>query len=164
MIRRPPRSTLFPYTTLFRDALLFQPVRLHLEVVLILPEDLLILPRRADGSLHVLLTDQVGDLAAEATRERNQAVMVLLQQLLVDPRLVIEPFEVGLTHQFDEVLIPGPARRQQDQVIVIIVCEVSFPVPPAAWGQVGFTADDGLDPCGLRLLVELDGAEHVAVA
>src|SRR3712207_7434137 len=26
MIRRPPRSTLFPYTTLFRSALVFDPV------------------------------------------------------------------------------------------------------------------------------------------
>src|SRR5206468_8556722 len=114
--------------------LLFQAVCLHLEVVLILPEDLPILPRRADGPLHVLLADEVGDLSAEATRERNQAVMVLLQQLLVDPRLVLEPFEVGLPHQLEEVLIPGPARRQQDQVIVIIVGEVPFPVPPASGG------------------------------
>src|ERR1019366_10560026 len=29
MIRRPPRSTLFPYTTLFRSSLLRRPVRPH---------------------------------------------------------------------------------------------------------------------------------------
>src|SRR2546426_3080423 len=33
MIRRPPRSTLFPYTTLFRSASLPGPVRARLDVV-----------------------------------------------------------------------------------------------------------------------------------
>src|SRR2546430_13742306 len=31
MIRRPPRSTLFPYTTLFRSRDFDEPLRLHLE-------------------------------------------------------------------------------------------------------------------------------------
>src|SRR3989442_11921768 len=34
MIRRPPRSTLFPYTTLFRSGLETDPERNHLERVL----------------------------------------------------------------------------------------------------------------------------------
>src|SRR3712207_2890601 len=32
MIRRPPRSTLFPYTTLFRSAEEYKPVVLYLEI------------------------------------------------------------------------------------------------------------------------------------
>src|SRR3712207_6974739 len=32
MIRRPPRSTLFPYTTLFRSAARVRRVRLHLDL------------------------------------------------------------------------------------------------------------------------------------
>src|SRR2546421_1084149 len=34
MIRRPPRSTLFPYTTLFRSILILDPHKLHVDAVL----------------------------------------------------------------------------------------------------------------------------------
>src|SRR2546425_6790242 len=33
MIRRPPRSTLFPYTTLFRSQHLRRPVGIHVELI-----------------------------------------------------------------------------------------------------------------------------------
>src|SRR2546427_7202115 len=43
MIRRPPRSTLFPYTTLFRSVLL---IRMRKEIVRKILEFLIVLPRR----------------------------------------------------------------------------------------------------------------------
>src|SRR3712207_7996020 len=54
MIRRPPRSTLFPYTTLFRSL-----VRLHFGAI-----DQMVGVDRALGQLHVALderTDRIGD-------------------------------------------------------------------------------------------------------
>src|SRR2546427_4230395 len=51
MIRRPPRSTLFPYTTLFRSAVAPRERHVHLDDGLVLPYDALVLatgsrPRR----------------------------------------------------------------------------------------------------------------------
>src|SRR5690349_22727040 len=56
MIRRPPRSTLFPYTTLFRSAEVLQPHRL-------VPGE-----RHVDLG-HVDLVQRVGDRSEEHTSE-----------------------------------------------------------------------------------------------
>src|SRR2546430_13448462 len=49
MIRRPPRSTLFPYTTLFRSRVLFQQIELEMAGGAPLPERLKIIrDRRID--------------------------------------------------------------------------------------------------------------------
>src|SRR3712207_6909735 len=44
MIRRPPRSTLFPYTTLFRSARSFEVGEIAVEVVRVRPVDVGALP------------------------------------------------------------------------------------------------------------------------
>src|SRR3712207_9280506 len=49
MIRRPPRSTLFPYTTLFRSVAVDTG---QVERVLVLPETVLVLVRGAVVALH----------------------------------------------------------------------------------------------------------------
>src|SRR3712207_9357237 len=69
MIRRPPRSTLFPYTTLFRSALLDDPARARLweqdvQTVAIAPSDTP--PAEAARLLEVLL-DCIGCLSTPPT-------------------------------------------------------------------------------------------------
>src|SRR3712207_9546130 len=69
MIRRPPRSTLFPYTTLFRSALLDDPARARLweqdvQTVAIAPADTP--PAEAARVLEVLL-DCIGCLSTPPT-------------------------------------------------------------------------------------------------
>src|SRR3712207_8048794 len=69
MIRRPPRSTLFPYTTLFRSALLDDPARARLweqdvQTVAIAPPDTP--PTEAARLLEVLL-DCIGCLSTPPT-------------------------------------------------------------------------------------------------
>src|SRR3712207_7541092 len=59
MIRRPPRSTLFPYTTLFRSVLRPE-VRLHVQAAVAL----------VHGSVHRLLADE---------QEAHLAIEVLLE-------------------------------------------------------------------------------------
>ena len=89
--------------------------------------------------------------------------MVLLEQRFVHSGLVIKPFQVGLADQFDQVLIPGTVRGQEDQVIIIVVGEMSLLGQTAAGGQIGLTAKEGFHPCGLGFLIELDRSEHVPV-
>src|SRR5258707_14675849 len=49
MIRRPPRSTLFPYTTLFRSA-----------PIVVVPTDVVLIRARGQGRGHFLDVDTVG--------------------------------------------------------------------------------------------------------
>src|SRR3712207_8498969 len=74
MIRRPPRSTLFPYTTLFRSALLDDPARARLweqdvQTVAIAPPDTP--PTEAARLLEVLL-DCIGCLSTPPTGYRSE--------------------------------------------------------------------------------------------
>src|SRR2546430_3338320 len=54
MIRRPPRSTLFPYTTLFRSGLIIAVVLAILIVVLNLPKLLIMVFTAWDGAIAML--------------------------------------------------------------------------------------------------------------
>src|SRR5256886_16181556 len=86
MMRRPPRSTLFPYTTLFRSLLIFDPVtgsvvfdsrRLNLAQIVtrrVLPQSgtLLVHGRRAPGGGPPVVA--LYDLATGAQRWANEAL------------------------------------------------------------------------------------------
>src|SRR5256885_16746545 len=78
MIRRPPRSTLFPYTTLFRSALVLHEARDELEVRLVV--------------LHAVLPGAVG-----ARQALLHGVAVDAQDLVDDVRhgLVLEDAKVA---------------------------------------------------------------------
>src|SRR6266540_7227708 len=63
MIRRPPRSTLFPYTTLFRPALVRRLLALHADATLTAGGSVLRL--RASGRIVVALSDTHAQLVAQ---------------------------------------------------------------------------------------------------
>src|SRR3989449_3642090 len=91
MIRRPPRSTLFPYTTLFRSSLIAkQPARYGFEVE---PQSPLVFDE-------VTVPDATGlDVVA---RLADTAVAVLLE---LNPQYVR-----GVTPPGRSVVVPGPPR------------------------------------------------------
>src|SRR2546422_6061611 len=80
MIRRPPRSTLFPYTTLFRSALEQGNCGLQLVLALALHTHLLALDLRLDFQLPVL--DDPRDLLRLLARERSEEHTSELQSRL----------------------------------------------------------------------------------
>src|SRR3712207_7515218 len=75
MIRRPPRSTLFPYTTLFRSQLLLED---HL-----LPVDLLG-GKLGDDAAQVALQGVLGDGDDVLPREAQEALDRVVQERLLD--------------------------------------------------------------------------------
>ncbi len=90
--------------------------------------------------------------------------MVFFQKLLVHPWLIIKSFKICFTGEFDEVLIAGQIRGQQDEMIVIVVRESAVFLGVAAAGRhIGFTADDGFDPVRLGFLIKLNRAKQVAM-
>src|SRR3712207_7051862 len=73
MIRRPPRSTLFPYTTLFRSAELLEVGRVH-------PRHGLLEGRGVDGDAGRVLLDEDEELRAQPARRGEQPLPGALPQ------------------------------------------------------------------------------------
>src|SRR5256885_16240156 len=100
MIRRPPRSTLFPYTTLFRSDRIFDELeRLRIELAdehlaeirvpdlaLLVDQHVVGLGRRPD---HVVLRDDGAGVAAPGTRQRLQFVRPTVDRGEVDGREIV---------------------------------------------------------------------------
>src|SRR2546426_7238204 len=111
MIRRPPRSTLFPYTTLFRSATRTGPARsglvellevLRLDVLQPLPELLRIVGLRRLGLLGHLealgLADDVlvdVDRRADAQRQRDRVRGPRVDRVLGVTQLEVQDREEG---------------------------------------------------------------------
>ena len=49
------------------------------------------------GAGHVLLADKVGNFAAQTTRQGNETFVVLFENFLIHPWLIIKSFEVCFT-------------------------------------------------------------------
>jgi len=80
-------------------------------------EDIRILAGAALGILHPVGPREHVDLTPQATRETDQARAVTRQNLLVDPRLVVETLQVTDRRQPDQVLIALEIPSQKDKVI-----------------------------------------------
>src|SRR5438876_2014041 len=81
MIRRPPRSTLFPYTTLFRSGATHRPVRRQPPGVAAgaVPEDILV---RSDRRRRHVAADAVHSRSEEHTSELQSPVHLVCRLLL----------------------------------------------------------------------------------
>ena len=143
-------------------ALLRQAVILELDEEGVAPEDVLeprcvvacggVVPR------HELLADQ----PAEAPARRDETRAVLLQQLEVDARLVIEAVEVRVRGDLDQVAVPGVRLREQRQMVDVVIGPLR-PVEPAGADEIGLAPDDGSQSRVARRPVEVQDAVHVAV-
>ena len=108
----------------------------------------------------VAVAQQHRRLAAHAARERDEALVVLAEQLPVGARLVVVALEVRRRGELDEVLVAGLVARQQREVRVALL-DAGAAVPVG--GDVELEADDRLDALVLGGAVELDGAAQRAV-
>ena len=129
-------------------------VVLHLEVVMAI-EDLPVPLRDTHRALAVTLLDAPVELSRGAAAEHRDARRVLLQQLAVDARLVVEALQVRLRDERDKVLVALHIAREHDQVVGRTVGPLSPEAAPR--GDVGLDADDRLDPARGGLAVEIDG-------
>ena len=100
-------------------------------------------------------------LSRKAPGERDETLVVLLEQIPVDPGVVVEALHVGSGHELQEVRIAGPVLREERQV------EgrdgVAHPFLPASRGDVGLDPDDRLHAVAPGGAVEVNRAEEVAV-
>ena len=131
----------------------------HLEVVV---GEAFAVPRNGPLRLvHSPLRDVRGDLSAGAPRQKNEALAVLLQEVPVNPGLVVVALEVRLRDQLDEVPVSRLILGESRQVVPLLVVRCS--VEPAPQRHVQFGPDDRLDAGSRRRLVEVDCPVQPAV-
>src|SRR2546423_7538334 len=86
MIRRPPRSTLFPYTTLFRSARAQEGQQMTQR------------PPRAALELAAGLGDLAGDLRSEEHTSELQSLAYLVCRLLLEKKKKKKTYDMHLPH------------------------------------------------------------------
>ena len=163
VIRRHQRyARLARQAQLQRDQFLvkLEAVVLYLEEEVLLAEDVLVLVGQPAALLVALLQQRLLQVAPQAGRQANQALRIAREQVLADPRLVVEAFGICGGDQVDQIAIAGLVLAQQQQVVVAHACVV---LPVVAGDRVDLAADDRLDAGLLGRRVEIDGAEEVAV-
>ena len=143
-------------------ALLRQAVVLDLEEEVLAAKDLEVFAHERVGVLHVVLQDSARNLAGDAGREADDALVVLAQEVLVDARLVVHALDVGQRDELDEVAVARLVLREQNQVVVADAIDLAVLLARAR-GHVDLAADDGLHALLLCLFVEVDDAVHGAV-
>ena len=142
--------------------LLGQAVVLQLDEERVAPEDRLEAVDVLPGELVVVLQDRLRDRAAEAAGGADEALVVLLEQLEVDPRLLEEAVEVRVRRHLDEVAV-ALRRLGQQREVVDVVLVAPRPVVPAGRDHVGLGADHRREVGLPRRAVEVEDAVHVPV-
>src|SRR2546422_5562359 len=90
MIRRPPRSTLFPYTTLFRSALLARLPRAEAQRVALLAEQRIAAIARAHAPDQLLLGKVQDQPRSEEHTSELQSRLHLVCRLLLEKKKKVE--------------------------------------------------------------------------
>ena len=144
--------------------LLGEAVGLDLHEVVVPAKDLLVPAGRLPRPQRLAGGEEARDLPVEAAREDQEPVRMRGEELLVHARLVVEPLEVGLRDELDEVPVARAVAREDGEVVGALVAAVLRPALSAApRGDVELAAENRLDARLLRRLVEVDRAEEVPV-
>ena len=121
--------------------LLGQPVVLQLDEERVAPEDRLEALDVLLRELVVALEDRLRHRAAEAAGGADEALVVLLEQVEVDARLLEEAVEVRARRHLDEVLVALRGLGEQGEVVDVVLV-APRPVVARRGDHVGLGADD----------------------
>ena len=103
-----------------------------------------------------------GHLALEAAAQPDQPLRVPGQELLVDPRLVVEAFGVARRDELDEIVIPLEVLGEQDQMILRLARVAALRVP-ASRRHVDLAAENRIQSARSRVIVKDHRREQVPV-
>ena len=147
---------------LVHDALFVDALILHLEEEILRAQDVAEARRSLERLAGLVRAQARRHLPLEAAAEPNQALGMLREQVLVDPRLVIEPFGVAGRHELHEVVKALGGLREQDEMIRRLAGRARL-VAPISRRHIDLASEDGIDAPLPGLVVKGDRREHVAV-
>src|SRR5690606_27066018 len=134
--------------------LLGEAVPLDLEIEAFGLEDLPILDDEPAELVVIAAQGRAIDLAREAGAHADQSARVLSEDLLVDPRPIVEPVDVGHRREPHEIAVAFLVSRQEREVEERAARRPLL-LEPAPRGDVGLHADNRTDALGLALAIEL---------
>src|SRR5262249_46707882 len=111
----------------------------------------------------LILEDELTELARRTAAQTDQAVLVALQQFLVDPRDVVIALQVSGGGHLDQVLEAGRVLGQERQVVARVATPSRVAFAAFARGDVRLVADDGVDARLFAAAIELNGPIEIAV-
>ena len=152
-----PRYELGVYLGLFTEAMVLQ-----LEKKTFLAEELLKPIKRSAGLVVIISYDRLGNLAGKTAAEGDDALVMRLQQFLIDAGLVIKPLEMRGRGEAHEVLVADFIFGQQQEMVVTVFAgpAIGLAVKAASGGDVHFAADDWLEILALGLLIKIYRTMH----
>ncbi len=139
---------------------LLQPVILKFQEKVALSEQVLVPIRKALRHVVLALHHCFVDVALQARGAADQPLCMLRKQILVDARLVVEPFRVGGGNQLHQIPVTLLGFGQQQQVVIAIPF---FPLAHLARSNVHLAADNRPDAFCLGGIVELHRAKQIPV-
>ena len=154
---RLPRQRLEPGK---HRALLRQAMVHDFHKVVALTEKRLHLKRIRFGFLCPALQKQLGQIAAQARREADQSLGMLLEQLVVDTGFVVKALGKPGADELDQVLITGLVFAQQNHMAVFSRRAMLL---KSVGADVHLAADDGGDALLQTGVVEVDSPVHHAM-
>ncbi len=107
-----------------------------------------------------VVEDGLIDIAAQASRHRDQTFGMAGEQVLINAWFVIEAFQVGSRNQLGEILVAFQVLAEQDEVVVAVGIGAGL---VSLLGYIDLTADDGVNAFRVGGVIELDRTEQVAV-
>ena len=99
------------------DPLLVDPLVLHLQKKVGGAENVAQTRGRLERGTRLLHLQCAGHFALQTATEADQPLGVLREQVLVNPRPVVEPFRIPGGHELDQILVPLVRLREQHQVV-----------------------------------------------
>ncbi len=142
--------------------LLGKTVVLQLDEERVTPEHVLEPRHQVARAVVVVLQQRLRHRTAETAARGDEALVMLLEQLEVDARLLVETVEVGVRRHLDEVAIPLRGFGEQREVVDVVVVATRT-VEPTGGDHVRLGADHGREVERAGRLVEVEDAVHVAV-
>ena len=165
VVGRDGRQTRLPcqgHQPRIHDHFFFESLVLDLEEEITLTQDIFVCPGRLEH--RILGAPERGGrhFPFETCGEPDETFRVRREELLVDSRLVVEPFEVAGGNQLHEIRVALVTFRQQDQVVIGIGNTApGGPVEATTRRDVDLTAQNRFHAFFLCRLKKGDGAEHV---
>ena len=141
---------------------LFEMMILYLKEEIVLAEYIEKLKRLSFCTLVIPVQEHPLSVAGKAARQADEALAVLPQEVLVDPRPEVEAVDITLRDDLDQVAVTLLILGKQDQVTRVAVL-ARFLVVHGPCGSVHLAADDRLDARLFTGVIEIDHAEHGAM-
>ena len=152
-----------PEKLLINQLLLFYAMILKLQKEIPLSEYLLITQCRCLSLIIIVNRQMAGHFTCQTGTQRNDALMVFFQGLIINTRFIIISLRKAGRYDFHQIMVTGIIFRQQNKMKIPEIIIAFLPVKPGTGAYIDFAADNRLNPRILTRSVKIDHTVHDTV-